>query len=340
MKMPLHRPPLGLLAPLALLLAAGCGKPYDVVIYCACDQIDSEPILREFEQQSGLRVRMEFDTEASKTVGLVKRIRKEKDRPRCDVFWNNEIAHTVALADDGFLAEYDSPSAAGIPETFRDPQRRWTGFAARARVFIVNTDLVKDLASVHDMWDLVDPKWEGKTAMAAPRTGTTLTHAVALFTTIGEEKTLEYFRAVKERCRLTGGNAQVMKLVRDGEMAWGWTDTDDYNRARVDGYPVAMVFPDAGEGELGTLFIPNTVAVLKDAPNAENARRLVDYLLSVEVERKLAKLDGAQIPLHASLKGEEHQLPITGFRAMEVDYRRVGAAMEERSIQLKEMFVD
>ena len=37
---------------------------------------------------------------------------------------------------------YDSPSAAGIPERFRDPKRRWTGFAARARCYIVNTDLV------------------------------------------------------------------------------------------------------------------------------------------------------------------------------------------------------
>jgi len=322
-----------------LLVAAGCGDPPDVTIYCACDQVDSEPILREFEKQTGLRVRMEFDTEASKTVGLVNRIRKEKNRPRCDVFWNNEIAHTVSLGNDGFLAEYDSPNAAGIPETFRDPQRRWTGFAARARVFIVNTDLV-DPKETTGMWDLVDPKWEGKSAMARPLTGTTLTHAVALFTVLGEEKTLEYLAAVKERVNLTRGNAHVMRLVRDGELKWGWTDTDDYNRARVEGHPVTMVFPDAGEGELGTLFIPNTVAVLKEAPNPENAKRLVDYLLSIEVEKKLSELDGAQIPLHASLKDAPHQLPIGEMKAMEVDYAKIGAAMTERTLQLKEMFLD
>ena len=70
-----------------------------------------------------------------------RRIIAEADRPRCDVFWNNEIAHTVSLAGDGLLASYASPSAEGIPAEFRDPQDRWTGFAARARVFIVNTEL-------------------------------------------------------------------------------------------------------------------------------------------------------------------------------------------------------
>jgi len=118
---------LALTAPLV-----GCGEEPDVVIYCALDQVDSEPILREFEERTGLKVLAEFDVEAHKTVGLVRRIREERDRTRCDVFWNNEIAHTVSLARDGLLAEYDSPSAAGIPENFRDPERRWTGFAARA----------------------------------------------------------------------------------------------------------------------------------------------------------------------------------------------------------------
>lgn len=335
------RSPWKLLSTLALaFLGAGCADDADVVIYCALDMTDSEPILLEFEERTGLKVRMEFDTEASKTVGLVKRIREEKNRTRCDVFWNNEFAHTISMANEGLLAEYDSPSAEGIPETFRDPQHRWTGFAARARVFIVNTDLA-DPAEIHGMWDLVDPKWEGKTGIAKPLTGTTLTHAVALFSALGEEKALEYLNAVKGGgVSLVQSNAVLMRLVREGTLSWGWTDTDDYNRARIEGHPVAMVFPDAGEGELGTLFIPNTVCILKDAPHPEAAKKLVDYILSIEVEKKLAALDGAQIPLHASLKGQEHQLPIEKMRPMDVDYTKIGGEIDERADLFKEMFLD
>jgi iron(III) transport system substrate-binding protein len=330
------------LAPLLLAAAAlpGCAPEPDVVIYCALDQVDSEPILREFERRTGLTVRAEFDVEASKTVGLVRRIREESDRPRCDVFWNNEIAHTVSLANDGLLASYDSPSAAGIPETFRDPERRWTGFAARARVFIVNTELA-DPAEVRGMWDLVDERWSGKVGMARPLTGTTLTHATALFVLLGEEAALDYLGRVKAGgVSLTSGNATLMRLVSEGELAWGWTDTDDYNRARQKGKPVEVVFPDAGEEGVGTLFIPNTVAVLRDAPHPEAARRLVDYLLDPEVERKLAGFDGAQIPLHESLRDEPHQLPLDRMKPMEVDYAAIGAAIDARFTQLKEMFLD
>jgi iron(III) transport system substrate-binding protein len=332
------RPSALLLAAAALL--AGCAPEPDVVIYCALDQVDSEPILREFEARTGLVVRAEFDVEASKTVGLVRRIREERERPRCDVFWNNEIAHTVSLAEDGFLASYDSPSAEGIPETFRDPGRRWTGFAARARVFIVNTELA-DPAEVRGMWDLVDERWAGRVGMARPLTGTTLTHATALFVRLGEEAAMDYLQRVKGGgVSLTSGNATLMRLVSEGELAWGWTDTDDYNRARQKGRPVEVVFPDAGEEGIGTLFIPNTIAVLEDAPHPDAARQLVDYLLSEEVERRLAGFDGAQIPLHESLQDEPHALPLERMKPMEVDYTAIGAAIDERFAQLKEMFLD
>ena len=329
--------------PALLAVAAalcGCAPDPDVVIYCALDQVDSEPILREFERRTGLTVRAEFDVEASKTVGLVRRIREEAERPRCDVFWNNEIAHTVSLAEDGLLAAYDSPSAAGIPEAFRDPERRWTGFAARARVLIVNTDLV-DPTEVRGMWDLVDDRWAGQVGMARPLTGTTLTHATALFVKLGEEVALDYLERVKSGgVSLTSGNATLMRLVSEGQLAWGWTDTDDYNRARQKGRPVEVVFPDAGEDGLGTLFIPNTIAVLADAPRPDAARQLVDYLLSPEVEARLASFDGAQIPLHESLQGQPHQLPLERMKPMEVDYGAIGAAIDERFRQLKEMFLD
>ena len=85
------------------------------------------------EAESGLRVRMEFDVEANKNVGLAQRIREEAARPRCDVFWSNEFAQIVSMAEDGLLVPYVSPSAADIPPHFRDPAGRWTGFAARAR---------------------------------------------------------------------------------------------------------------------------------------------------------------------------------------------------------------
>jgi iron(III) transport system substrate-binding protein len=349
-------PPLprtGLLLAALALASSSCGGDVDLVIYVAHDQIHSEPLVRRFEAETGLTVRAEYDVEANKTIGLVNRIREERNRTRCDVFWNNEIAHTVALAEEGLLASYDSPAAVDIPPTFRDREHRWTGFAARARIFIVNTDLVEnpeDLGEIRGMWDLVDPRWAGKTGMARPLTGTTLTHAAALFSVLGEERAIEYLSRVKElndegQLNLVSGNGQLKNQVQTGALAWGWTDTDDYNVAREKGAPVTIIYPDQegvspDQEALGCLLIPNTVAILKEAPHPEAAQRFVDWLLSEEVEAELAHSRAAQIPVRASVPRPDHVIGGEQLKFMEVDFVEVGRTLTERQAFLKEMFLD
>lgn len=322
---------------------ASCSKQPDVVMYCSLDQMFSEQLVRQFEEQSGLDVRVEFDVEAAKTVGLVNRIREERARPRCDVFWNNELAHTVALANEGLLQPYDSPSAADIPETFRDPERRWTAFAARARVFIVNTKLA-DPTKIRGVDDLWDPQWKGKVAVARPLTGTTLTHFSALYTMLGETGGDEFVAKLQaNEVNFVQSNGQVMRLVREGQLAWGWTDTDDFNVALQGGYPVAQVYPDqkdaAHPDAKGTLLIPNSVCLLKDAPHPENAKKLIDFILSKEVESALAHAEGAQIPVRSSVAHPPHVVTAGDLTLLPVDWAAVGRDVQPRLAKLKDKFL-
>lgn len=332
---------LALVAALVSVLLLGCTRAPDLVLYCSLDQEFAEGLVRRFEEETGLTVRAEYDIEANKNVGLASRIREERARVRCDVFWSNEFAQMVALAGDGLLAPYDSPSAAAIPEGFRDPERRWTGFAARARVFIVNTELA-DPAEIRSMWDLVDPRWKGKVAMARPLAGTTPTHMAALYVALGEGEARRYVETVARLAdegslALATGNAHVMRLVREGECAFGWTDTDDFNVAREGGYPVAAVYPDA-DG-IGTLLVPNTIAVIAGGPNPEAARRFVDWALRTDVEAELAASRSAQIPVRADVPRPAHVVDARGFKAMEVDLATVGASIEARIAEFQELFL-
>ena len=320
-------------------LTVSCAPEPDLVVYVALDQVHSEPLIRRFEEETGLSVRAEYDIEASKTVGLVNRIREEHARPRCDVFWNNEVAHTVALASEGLLAPYDSPSAADIPERFRDSERRWTGFAARARILIVNTDLL-DPAELSSVRDLVDPRWAGRAGLARPLTGTTLTHMAALFDLWGEDDALAFLREIQAAnaegdLALLSGNGHVMRSVREGVLAFGLTDTDDFQVARLEGKPVAAVWPDQ-EAE-GTVLFPNTVAILADAPHPDAARRFVDWILAPEIEAELARSRSAQIPVRAGIAPPEILPPDVRFA--EVDYTALGRALVERQRILMELFL-
>jgi len=331
-----------LLALALCALAAACsGKQPDLVVYCALDQEFSEPLILRFEQETGLDVHVEFDVEANKTVGLVRRLREESKSPRCDVFWNNEAAHSASLARDGLAAAYDSPSARGIPAQFRDPQHRWTGFAARARILIVNTEQVQ-AGEIQSMWDVLDPKWAGKAAMARPLTGTTLTHMTALYVALGETKAEEYVTKAAQlgqsgALNLANGNGTVARLVAEGQAAFGWTDTDDYAVALEKGGKVAAVYPDA-EG-LGTLLIPNTILLVQGAPHAEAGKRFIDWVLRPEIERELAFARSAQIPVRDDVPRPATVAGPRQFKALSVDFERVGAELEQRGERFKKLFL-
>lgn len=321
---------------------SGCSREPDLRVYCSLDQEYAEPLIRKFEAETGLVVRVEFDVEANKNVGLALRIREEAlARPRCDVFWSNEFAQMIALAEDGLLQPHDSQSARDIPAEFRDPARRWTGFAARARVLIVNTQLA-DPKDVRSMWDLFDDRWKGRVAMAKPLAGTTLTHMAALVSVLGEADALRYFETAAARSRsgdlnLADGNAHVMRLVREGQVAFGWTDTDDYNVAREGGYPVAVVYPDP-EG-VGTMLIPNTIGILAKAPHVENARRFVDWALRPEVEAELAFSRAAQVPVRSAVPRPGHVVDGSRFKVMKVDFAAVGKAIGNETKRLQTIFL-
>jgi iron(III) transport system substrate-binding protein len=306
---------------LVVITLTGCRNSASrVVVYCAHDREFAEEILQQFEKDSGLKVDVRWDTEANKSIGLKKDLLAEKSSPRCDVHWNNEIIGTLELQKNGVLAPYASPSAIPYPAEFKASDHTWTAFAARARVLIVNTDKVKKDDFPKSLMDLTDARFKGKIAMARPLFGTTATQAACLFQAWGSEKASDFYRKLKANgVEPVTGNKQVAVGVGAGQYAVGMTDTDDAVAEIEAGKPVVMLFP---EGD--TLFIPNTVALIKGGPNPDGAKKLIDFLLSPEVEMKLAKSASRQIPLNPQVKLDEikHvQTPRT-VKALQVDFAK------------------
>lgn len=325
-------------AGLLLMTALGClgRSESSVVVYAALDQEFSEPVLREFERSSGIQSLPVFDIESTKTVGLYNRILLERRSPRCDVFWNNEILHTLRLARAGLLEPYRSPSAAEFPAHYRSPQDLWTGFAARARVLLVNTELLPEHQRPASIRDLADPAFRGRCALARPLFGTTATHAAVLFAHWGPEAARRFFDEVRGNAVVLSGNKQVARAVAQGQLAFGLTDTDDAIVELERGAPVAIVFPDQAEGGLGTLFIPNTVCLLRNCRHPAQARRLIDYLLSAEVERALAVGKSAQFPVNPGLKSESRIPGAGGARWMAADFEAAADAWDDAAPWLEQ----
>ena len=315
---------------LAPMVATACAPDRkEVVVYLTLDLEHAQSILDDFEKATGVHVRAISDNEITKTVALANKIILDKEHQKGDVFWNNEIVNTIRVKRAGCIEPYRSPSAADIPDRFKDKDGAWTGFAARARVFIVNTQKCPAEWTPESYLDYVDPARKGEWAIAKPIAGTTASHLAVLFHALGEEKAKEWWtKLVGNQAGLLSGNGPVMKEVRAGTFLYGFTDTDDYFVAATDGYPVIAVYPDQKDGEIGCLVIPNTISLLKGAPSPDLGRRFIDYVLSRDVEKKLAFGSSAQIPVRDDVEAPPHVKRIKDLRLMNADFEAAAAEFE------------
>lgn len=303
----------GLLLALACVSAiASCGRSEvrEVVLYTSADDYIVREVVDAFQNETGIRVRLQGDTEAAKTTGLVLRLLAEKQSPRADVWWSSEPFGTIQLSREGVLSPYTSTAAeadmgGAWPSALRPADGTWYGFASRARVIAYNTNTVAREEAPRTLRDLTEPRWSGRVGMAKPQFGTTRGHMAALVALYGEDALRDWLIAMKANgLRLYDGNASAVQAVARGEIHLCLTDTDDVWAGQRNNWPVELVYEvadqDAPEHDLpsfGAMVIPNTVARVRGGPNHDNAAVLIDFLLSERVERILAESDSGNAPV-------------------------------------------
>lgn len=324
----------------AMMLSGGVGEERTVVVYTSVDQIYAEPILKEYEEASGVRVRAVYDVEATKTTGLVNRLIAEKSHPVADVFWNGEFMQTILLKERGILEPYASPAAEAIPDLYRDPEGYWAGVGGRARILMVNTERIQPERYPQSILDLVSDNISAdEIGIAYPIFGTSATHAAALYAALGNETAESFYSALKNRnVRVVDGNSVVRDLVANGQISVGLTDTDDACRAIEKGAPVSIIIPDQEPGGMGTLIIPTTVALISGSPHPDEGKALVDYLLSVETEQRL--MENGWIQISPRLGGSSSPcIGAENIRGMNVTSAAAYVQLEQAKQSLTEIFV-
>lgn len=317
---------------LLLMMAMGVGScqqdgsdnASDVILYCSVDQGIAEPIVAAFEKQSGLSVKVRYDTEASKTVGLVQKIRAEKASPLADVFWSSEIFHTIRLANEGILTPYTSEQTRDWPARFADAQGRWYGFGLRVRVIGYNTGRVSKEDAPRCLEDVLHGRWKDRLVMAKPQFGTTGGDVASWFVHYGDEKAKDILRQLNDNnVMIVAGNSTAVKKVATGQADICFTDTDDIYAAQRNGLPVAMHFLD--QNNQGALAIPNTAALIKNGPNPKNAKVLMAFLLSSSLEKMLVESDSHNSPIHKDLQAKYPEYALE--KPLAVDYEQVAGKL-------------
>jgi iron(III) transport system substrate-binding protein len=281
-----------------------------VIVYTSQDEVFAEPIFKEFETQTGIHVRPVYDSEAVKTVGLVNRLLTEQSNPQCDVFWNNEEFRTRQLAAHGIFRLTNG----------------WTHLGYRTRRIVINTNLLPLANAPRTFSDATNSLWRGKVALAYPLFGTTSTHFLALRQLWGDEGWQKWCRALAaNKPFLMDGNSVVVKQVARGEAWWGFTDSDDIAGAQREGSPI-MALPVTEE----TLFVPNTVGVIRACPHPEAAERLFEFLSDPKVSQKLVELRALEA---ATLE------PARAATGLKVDWDKLLRDLDTATEETKKIFL-
>ena len=251
-----------------LILLVGCGSKRDsLTIYTSQDQVYAEPILRDFEKQSGIKIRAIYDSEAVKTVGLVNRLIFEKNNPQCDLFWNNEELRTRQLATKGVL----------------NTSMRIEAFGTRTRQWVWNTNQISMASIPKDLFTLTNAHWRSKVAIALPLFGSTSTHFQILRQKWGKERWKQWCRGLIANDVITvDGNSVVVQLVGRGEVALGITDSDDIRAGLKNQLPIAgkSIVEDG-------FIIRNSIGYIAGSPYQNLSKRLAEYLQSNSVKDSL-----------------------------------------------------
>ena len=298
-----------------------------IVVYVSEDQVFSEPILRDFERTTGIKVKALYDTEEAKSTGAMNRLIAEKNNPQADVYWANEPIRAEVLKQKGICAKYISKNSLDIPIAFKDPQGYWTGFSARIRVFAVNKKIKNRPKSI---LAYIDPKWKGRGVIANPLFGTTTSQIAALFTIWGDTRGKEFLTLMKRnKIAISTSNGESADFVASGHYDFSLVDSDDVINRMRQGKPIDIVYPDQGKNEIGCFVVPNVVILIKGAPHPKEGKLLVDYLLSPETERKLALASCAQIPLHPNVVPPKELKSINKIKIMRVNYKDIAKKLIE-----------
>ena len=309
----MHRQLIRYLAVLSIvfLAFAGVAAAAEVVLYSSNPSELLDLVSQGFEAKTGIKV----SVVRLGTGEAMKRIAAEKEKPLCDVFWSGDVS-VLENAKDNFQT-YKSPQAGALPAGYVEKDARWTASNAHVMIIMVNKSLVKADEIPKTWQDLFDPKWKGKIVMANPeKSGSAYAQAYGIYKLYGWDG----INKLIANAKILDSSSLIYKGVAAGEYPLGVTMEYAAHRYIVGGDKnIGIVYPADG-----AFVAPEATGIVKNCAHPEEAKKLVDYLISKPVEdeifvkfsRRPARLDAGTAEGLPPLK----EIPVLkSFDPMEAD---------------------
>lgn len=220
---------------------------------------------------------------------VLSKLRAEGGTPSADLWFGGGIDAFMSAKADGLLEQVSFDASADLAAGFKDPEGFWFSKGITIVGFLVNNTLMDELKlTAPATWnDLLDPSYKGEIIMSNPAvSGTNYAVVNAMLQT--KEDGWAYFQGLNENIAYYArrGSDPMNKVISD-EFAIGITYIDGTIEALLDEYDVSIIYPTDG-----IPWVPEGVAVFKNAENADAAKYFVEWLFSSDEHLKtLAEID-------------------------------------------------
>ena len=270
---------------LVLTLLCGCALAEgSLILYYSHASDWSDPIIQGFAEKYDVDVELV----GLGTGELISRIIAESANPQADILWGGVVESYIPIEE--YLASYESPQIPSLQAgTWDEDNFKWYPFDLEPMVMIYNTELVEEAPT---SWaDLLREDFKGTIASADPVQSSSAFGVIqSIIAAYGQEDGggyafLEQFVPQLDG-KLTSGSSAVYKGVSDGEYAIGLTYEEAALKYIAAGATIDVVYPSEGTG-----ILISPVAMVKGAPNEENAKLFIDYVLSEEAQSQLAAVN-------------------------------------------------
>lgn len=250
----------------------------DLVIYCPHPLEFINPLVSEFESQTGIKV----EVIAAGTGELLKRVESEQQNPLGDIFWGGSLSTMKPQME--LFENYQSVNEEFVQENMKNVEGPLTRFTDIPSVLMVNTDLIGDV-EVKGYEDLLNPALKGKIAFADPsKSSSSYEHLINMLYAMGKGNPEDGWDYVDKLCqnldaKLLSGSSAVYKGVADGEYTVGLTFEEGGAKYVKDGAPVKLVYM-----EEGVISKPDGVYIIKGAKNMDNAKEFIDFITGKDAQ--------------------------------------------------------
>lgn len=273
----------------AAMVAAGlagaalpAGAAGEVNVYSYRQEFLIRPLLDRFTAETGIAVNVQYIE-----GGILKRMKEEGAAGVADLVLTSDIATLSQHVEADTFQAVDSPVLrANIPAQYRDPDGKWFGLTARARVIVYSKERVKP-GEIRTYEELADPKWAGRICTRSSGHVYMKSLLASIIAAKGEEIAQGWAKGVKENlARKPQGNdrAQV-KAIWQGQCDLALINTYyigamQYNEAEPEqkqwAASIGVIFPN--RDDRGTHVNVSGAGVAKHAKNRDEAVKLLEFL--------------------------------------------------------------